>query len=169
MFYYIFSIISLYLSIIVLFCSCGNSGLNTITMVSINVPEQIQPYVNTFKNFHPINNPIQWKFDNLPSPVIGRCTLDSISLIELDITYWSSADNTQKEETILHELGHCVLLRGHLNTLNSLGQQLSIMNAYLLNETQYVFNRDNYLYELFNFVNVPMIGVMLLAQKVWDN
>lgn len=38
-------------------------------------------------------------------------------LIEIDHEYWQNSDDLAKEQLIYHELGHCVLNRGHSNTL----------------------------------------------------
>jgi len=144
-----------------LLVSCG------LSIENVAVPASVQPYAAAFENVHGVVRGIQWEFDNLPSPVIGRCTLPN-GIIELDNTYWASASDTQREETVTHELGHCILYRAHLNTLDANGNPVSLMNAYLLDATLYSDNRVYYLNELFNFSNVPMLtGVV--EHTVYDN
>lgn len=133
-----------------LLVSCG------ISIENVAVPSAVQPYAAAFESVHGKVNTIQWKFDNLPSPIIGQCTLPD-GIIELDVTYWASASDTQREETVTHELGHCILYRAHLNTLDDNGNPVSLMNAYLLDETVYSNNRAYYLTELFNVSGVPML------------
>jgi len=144
-----------------LLVSCG------LSIENVAVPASVQPYAAAFASMHGVVRGIQWEFDNLPSPVIGRCTLPD-GIIELDNTYWASASDTQREETVTHELGHCILYRAHLNTLDANGNPVSLMNAYLLDATLYSDNRVYYLNELFNFSNVPMLtGVV--EHTVYDN
>jgi len=144
-----------------LLVSCG------LSIENVAVPASVQPYAAAFESMHGVVRGIQWEFDNLPSPVIGRCTLPD-GIIELDNTYWASASDTQREETVTHELGHCILYRAHLNTLDANGNPVSLMNAYLLDATLYSDNRVYYLNELFNFSNVPMLtGVV--EHTVYDN
>lgn len=52
------------------------------------------------------------------------------------------------EEVIFHELGHCVLRRGHIGGKIN-GKVISIMNPYILEPEDYDENRDYYIKELF--------------------
>ena len=149
----------MYIPIMFLLCSCG------VNLTNVSIPLAIAPYSAAFEQRHVIHG-IQWKFDSLPNPVIGRCTLAS-HLIELDVTYWASATDTQREETVTHELGHCILGRGHDNAVNAQGTPVSLMNAYLLRQDIYFYNKVNYLNELFTLTNVPMLGIV--ENTVWDN
>lgn len=61
--------------------------------------------------------------------VLGQCFRDpdDINQIHLDRTYWEGASDLEKEFVVFHELGHCLLNRGHLNDSIGDGTCLSIM------------------------------------------
>ncbi|NNF21777.1 MAG: hypothetical protein HKN67_07535 [Saprospiraceae bacterium] len=69
----------------------------------------------------------------------------------VDVAYWDNASEAEKEFIIFHELGHCFLDRGHLDTSNPDGTCVSIMhsnpNVCDFNLTDK--NRKEYLNELF--------------------
>jgi hypothetical protein len=125
------------------------------------VPSDIQPYLSTFEAKYGYNvSYIQYSFSSLESPYVGMCTIDNGSeSITIDPTFWSEIDDNQKEALVMHELGHCVLFRAHLNTLQPNGDDTSVMNAYMMAESAYVNQRDYYLNELFNTTNVPMLSL----------
>lgn len=85
----------------------------------------------------------------------GDCTIsgDLTPVITLDETYWNSTDEPGREALIFHELGHCVLRRVHMNSLNQDGIPLSDMNAYTLDSVTYQHFRSQYLAELFSVEN----------------
>jgi len=93
--------------------------------------------------------------ENIPdSGVAGTCQFGShIHHVTIDQQYWNRASDLRKEFVIYHELGHCVLARGHRETENGDGLCLSIMNSgttdcfVAYNEV----NKSYYLGELFDF------------------
>jgi len=88
---------------------------------------------------------------NPPQPnVLGMCTLYSgEASIKVFQPAWDNLDLAAKEILMLHELGHCVLTRTHLDAYTSLGYPVSIMNTYLLNSLVYSSNRREYLDEFY--------------------
>lgn len=82
-------------------------------------------------------------------------------LIEVKKAYWDAIDDDTRRQMIFHELGHCLLLRGH-NTdsafVPSLNRSvpLSIMNPWIISsfgpqvESFYLNNLVAYLEELFD-------------------
>lgn len=87
------------------------------------------------------------------SGVAGTCQYGQhIHHVTIDRSFWNQSSSTRKEMVVFHELGHCVLARGHREKEDANGACLSIMNsgtsgcAVLYNET----NRDFYLEELFS-------------------
>jgi hypothetical protein len=51
-------------------------------------------------------------FSNLEGDTVGRCYYLSYSM-EIDEGYWNMISEKRKKNLIYHELGHCVLRRGH--------------------------------------------------------
>jgi len=74
----------------------------------------------------------------------GVCKIEnSTRTLVVNINFWNSASDAEKEMHIFHELGHCVLGRGH-------DEWSPIMNSALgLGPDQYSAQRDLYLAELF--------------------
>lgn len=63
--------------------------------------------------------------------VIGTCSWDQAQKhsIVLDRVYWRSASDLQREFLVFHELGHCVLGRGHVDSSDASGNCISIMSS----------------------------------------
>lgn len=78
----------------------------------------------------------------------GVCENGQIRIVE---AYWNARNLNNKQAILYHELGHCVLDRGHDNTQNT---QLNIPNSVMNSNVERVYdywekNRDYYLRELF--------------------
>lgn len=124
---------------------------------------EFRKYAELFEKYSRIIEPenptkitdLEIRFADLEQPQIGLCSrwIGSPPLIEIDRTYWSKANSVEKEVVMLHELGHCVLRRDHLRTLNADGEPISIM--YPNNSTSffYLAAKRYYLYELFSIKN----------------
>lgn len=74
--------------------------------------------------------------------------------IRVNVHFWNNYTHAEREELIFHELGHCVLNRGHYQerTLTKDFQEsipLSIMNPYHLGKNKYSTNYQYYIKELF--------------------
>lgn len=85
--------------------------------------------------------------------VVGTCQYGHhIHHVTIDRPFWETASAARKEMVVFHELGHCVLLKGHTETYNNEGICLSLMNSGTVdcfvayNST----NRDYYIDELFS-------------------
>ncbi len=87
---------------------------------------------------------------DLPANVLGSCTMGQ-KRVRINENLWSILSAAGREELVFHELGHCVLNRGHDNT-EIAGIPVSIMNAYHLGPTIYADPTlyDGYMAELFN-------------------
>jgi hypothetical protein len=84
--------------------------------------------------------------------VIGYCELTKEGpKIAVNQSWWKSADDTQRELLIFHELGHCLLGRDHRDgTDYGMGGDLvSIMNWAIPSEEMYLRHYDYYIWELF--------------------
>ena len=92
---------------------------------------------------------------NIPDrDVIGQCAYSPASprQVTIDEPYWNRANFTEKEIVVFHELGHCLLERGHRDEADSLGNCISIMHSGL-GDCELDFRnstREAYLDELFN-------------------
>ena len=128
----------------------------------VQVEKELQPYYNKFisqLNTHGredvINKSITLRFiDDIPTPVggkgviLGHCIGPS-GLVEISRKSWAWLSPTQKEILILHELGHCVLNRGHDDeVLPGMNAHLSIMSTYLLSSVNFENKYDYYIKEL---------------------
>ncbi len=92
----------------------------------------------------------------ITSGVLGQCVrVDAEpNEIHIDRNFWlNEATDLQKEFIVFHELGHCILNRGHLNDANGQGECISIM--YDGNSPQCMLNynpavKEEMVDELFN-------------------
>jgi hypothetical protein len=93
-------------------------------------------------------------FADIPNNnTLGQCRFTAGSnLIEIDRFYWRSLDEVEKEFLIFHELGHCVLQRGHRDDTDANGNCRSLMHS-VVGICNFDFtgpNRTLYIDELFN-------------------
>lgn len=112
--------------------------------------KDFDPYVRDFelncktKVFIPI------VYAPLPEDTLGRCVGFRmpffIRKIEINPNYWKNASHYEKESTMLHELGHCVLDLNHDENMIIefvvLERPKSLMYPYEFQ--QYAFYRDEY-------------------------
>jgi len=89
--------------------------------------------------------------------VAGQCSWHSSqpNLVTIDTPFWNTASKTLREWVMYHELGHCILNRGHNESTNQNGLCISIM-ASGTGSCQSVYNATNkeyYLDELFSEIN----------------
>lgn len=82
----------------------------------------------------------------------GACQHGEPSFILVDQEWWNNASEYDREFLIFHELGHCFLLREHLDNQNADGTCHSMMHS-SSSVCENVYNaetREAYLDELFN-------------------
>ncbi len=86
--------------------------------------------------------------------IVGQCYSysDNSKEIIIDENYWRDLNDMDKEYIMLHELGHCVLDRDHLNSKDQNGNCISIMQSGTgACDKQYTdANRKKLIDELFN-------------------
>lgn len=85
--------------------------------------------------------------------VVGQCEQNSIDpdRLIMDRQFWKIASDQDKEFLVFHELGHCFLGRGHLDTNDMSGNCVSIMHSGS-SGCHNIYNastRESYLDELF--------------------
>lgn len=124
-----------------LLASCSKENLFTGSNAT-SIDAAIQPYFEAFiteataRNLdlaqvtQSINAEIRSLTNENGQRVIGMCTSKAGEhTITVDKTYWSQATPLLREFLVFHELGHCVLLREHLDTKNANGTCTSIMHS----------------------------------------
>lgn len=132
--------------------------LSSCVKAKYSVPVELEQYINMFKDEANKRNKyinldslkVEY-YNNPPNPsVLATCYLDSDSaLIRVYTPSWDTLNSVQREILFLHELGHCILYRGHLDTYNAIGHPSSVMNTRILNSLVYEANKEYYLNELF--------------------
>ncbi len=85
--------------------------------------------------------------------VAGSCKYGSHinNEVTIDQTFWNRSSSLYKEFVVFHELGHCVLLRDHDESVDGQGRCLSIMRSGTMNcrDSYSLQNRDGFIDELF--------------------
>ena len=90
--------------------------------------------------------------DSYGSSVIGLCeTSSNLRRVTFDPDFWNSVSETQRELLVHHELGHCVLYRGHRTAVLSSGNYASLMYPIIMRSSTYLDNYAYYQDELFNY------------------
>lgn len=83
--------------------------------------------------------------------------------VEIDRNSWGLYDHWMREQLVFHELGHCVLNRGHdSREITVAGKKMvrSIMHPRMLQENLFLMHRDYYLRELFSGIKeTPKLDV----------
>lgn len=83
----------------------------------------IEVYVNEFNSYvstygsSVLNKGIYYNFSDLstlPGHVLGECvSYKNDNIVLIDPTFWATATNWDRRSVVFHELGHCILGRGH--------------------------------------------------------
>ncbi len=111
-----------------------------------------QPYIAQYLSYKgsSLSYDIPIQFADLNGSTVGLCTRWSTGerQIEIDYDYWTySFDENDKLETIIHELGHCDLNRGHESAMVD-GAPVSLMYPYVFSLLTEDISR--YMKELFD-------------------
>ena len=154
----------LFLLCIVFSWSCQNDSLEDEEpeITNENIASLLTPYFETFRekaleydlvvDYSEANVTAELKSINEGS-IAGTCTTNGNDLrhIVIDQSFWNQASHLIREMVIFHELGHCILGRGHTESSFSNGICRSIMRSGLGNCTDAYTteNRDYFIEELF--------------------
>ena len=149
-----------YLSLLVLsvvIVSCNDDGLDYD-----NVNPELQPYIDRFVEEAALRDIVIDIDDELfeahigtilESGVLGQCRLtpDGEQQIVIHSPYWNQIDDIDKEYVVFHELGHCLIGRGHTNETDIDGNCASIMQTGegACNKFYTLSNREELINELF--------------------
>ncbi len=114
------------------------------------VSPEIEPYLLSFQDearahgvlitFHGIDV----QFGDLPAPQVGVCYSGQLRVV-VDQRVWDTYDSYRREVVIYHELGHCLLGKGHVAASTP-----AIMNPMLMWSSYYAAHRTELLNEFFN-------------------
>lgn len=130
----------------------------------------VEPFHKSFRSLGAslgaafLNATVSFSFRGFFGSTVGLCRFSSSgrNKVELSESAWERGSDIFREMLVFHELGHCLLGRGHKNMRHTSGRPESLMNSSLFNERTYLANRDLYLKELFTAENRRGI---ILAQK----
>lgn len=131
-------------------CGCGRV---------YEVDPAFEPYVDNFVNlahkyrgWTQLENLIM-EFGDDRDDIGGRCfegTFISTPRVVINYDHWKSLNEYDREVLVFHELGHCILQRGHNGRRGLNGLPISIMFPTALRGVDYVSNQSEYEFELFN-------------------
>lgn len=130
-----------------------------------HVDAALEPYVQRFEAV--LGKPINFTVTlaDIDHNYVGLCTVGGSSpapgrYIQISSYYYPSRSDSDIEQVVFHELGHCELDRQHVNILDSNGYPISIMYYMEFGYMQwYTTNHSAYVAELFkNATDVYSIG-----------
>lgn len=158
----------LLLSLAILSTSCQSDHLEEeiLQEANANIQSELFPYFDAFKDaardygmeidYNTSNVTAKLEYINDGS-VAGTCSTNGHDIrdIVIDKAFWDRASYLSKEMVIFHELGHCILGRGHSEGSFQNGICKSIMRSGLGNcsDAYTNDNRDYFIQELFNEKN----------------
>lgn len=119
------------------------------------IEQSFQDYVNRFVSAIGVRPDFPMQFTDSVS-YVGVCITYSTGNREvlIDKTFWDKASDSGREQLIFHELGHCVLGRGHQKTTKwnwefFTNVPISIMYPYVFGGRPYYDRyKDEYIKEL---------------------
>lgn len=101
--------------------------------------------------------------------VVGMCTYTGrTNRVEFAPGPWANGSDTFREMLAFHELGHCLLGRGHKNNTHSDGRPESLMKSVMFSERTYQNYRDEYMKELFTAARQVRSFSMLQEDNDFD-
>jgi hypothetical protein len=127
-----------------------------------------ESYVETFQqqalaSGHPVQiNSLRMSFKEVSEEYQGYCTVSAVvnfngaiqvkmvPTIYIDPAAWQTQNDWGHEAVIMHELGHCILGRGHDTRMQASGIPRSVMYPSRIDQTVYQDNRAYFFQELFN-------------------
>lgn len=130
----------LILTLLSLLLACGRDSSNELTAIDHFIDDRLYEHYETFKAEAKKRN-IEVDFvtmnvegyigDIRDQGVVGQCQTysDGSKAVVIEEGYWNRLSDLKKEFIVFHELGHCILNRGHLDEINASGSCGSIMNS----------------------------------------
>lgn len=153
--------------ILFLFAACSIDStereITTETLINNEVEEGIRPYIKRFQQEGALRgydlskalSEITAEITSIPETgVAGLCNYNSQrpNHVTIDKEYWNQSSDLIREFVVFHELGHCVLIRDHLEGCTRNRIYTSIMRSGLgsCRDAYNTENRTYYLDELFS-------------------
>lgn len=147
--------------LLVLFCGGCNKNLGHDPQYSVN--PVFQGYVEDFQNeSDKMGKPVYIddlviKFSTrLESDTLGQCSYENPAYsptVLINQNLWQNHTEITKKVVLFHELGHCILHRGHDETFVTVPDGMygpkSIMHPYMQNDIYYSDNWSYYAHEMF--------------------
>lgn len=115
-----------------------------------SVDPEIQVYFSRFESIIGVGTAgINGEKVSLPFSSLAMCVIDTVGnrTVQVAIYYWKAATDSQKEETIFHELGHCAMGLQHIYDLRPDHCPVSIMYPYEFGDTLCYENNKEYYYQ----------------------
>jgi hypothetical protein len=131
---------------LLLLCGCSRGLHHDV----VGIDPAFQPIYDNFGATYGMHVTIPIGFAHLASPMDAQCRIfeDGYRQIEVDANFWATATDSQKEQTVYHELGHCVFGRTHNRLFFPDGCPKSIMNPYTFGEPCLTQHFGEYIQEL---------------------
>jgi len=130
---------------------------------SVTCDKELCEYIDLFENYSKKYSPsgpvkvknLTVKFGKLTYPSIGMCSFIPFSRIKeitIDPVAWGIASSVKREVLMLHELGHCILNRDHIDNMRE-NVPASIMYPNTTPHYFYEEKKESYLRELFSITD----------------
>jgi hypothetical protein len=101
--------------------------------------------------------------------LLGICYYDDDE-VKINREAWNKMSVEKKDALIAHELGHCILERDHENSTDSLsGKKLSIMNSFIISDSDFKTRYDYYMRELFRPEDKNFLASLWDQQSVYTS
>jgi hypothetical protein len=156
--------VSLYLLLAISLNACQSDPISSDGDSRL-VPDDLQPYFSSFEDAAAdLGVPIDIAASGITAEirainqgnVAGTCSTNGFEIrhITIDRSFWTTASPLLREMVVYHELGHCILGRGHTETSFANGLCTSIMRSGLgdCHDAYNFDNRSYYLRELFGLL-----------------
>jgi len=138
----------------ILLCSCTDSPITPY----LSIESGYEKYVTMFEEkSYTINNHIKvnslrvFSTRDLGGTIIAQCRTyyGMTPTIVISLRLWNTLNDIEKEMVFLHEGGHCLLHRKHLDDVNEKLEPVSLMSSILFSQVLYTNNKEYYIKELF--------------------
>ncbi len=118
--------------------------------------------------------PVQFVMDStLKIHIAGTCERfngTDASIVRINPNFWWNNSYSSREVLMFHELGHCVLNRGHTSTLDDYNDPVSVMHPTIISEERvYAGNYTSYMQELFRSTPDKLGRVQFMASYYWEH
>lgn len=158
---YAYSILICFLTI-----ACGNADdyVQRVGRPNYYIPKtrevvsELEVYVQKFESYHGKKITFPVRFNKLEGKAVGICYSwsDGQRLVEIDKEFFNRSTSDAIEQVVLHEMGHCVLDKGHEDRTTTFVDETkqypkSIMRSYAFNEEELLVYKkylDYYIKEL---------------------